>query len=185
MPSTATLCIVAQRQAAAHSQQFQHSLPCWTSAQTIRPRGSNSGTALASAHLGGMTDNSPMLQHWAGVPKDQPSPEGTAAFEPGAFVRRQPQPSLRDLNPSDWRPPNTEVLGYSQASLRDLWNAEPPTFKRGHPRGVGARRSGRDAEAVEEQAQSRRPYPDATPASSRAFLTVGLGSTGLPSPRAG
>ncbi len=37
--------------------------------------------------------------------------------------------------------------------LRDLWNAEPLTFKRGHPRGAGARRSGRDAEAVEEQVQ--------------------------------
>jgi hypothetical protein len=46
-----------------------------------------------------------MHQHWECVTKDQPSPGGTADLEPGAFDRRRPQPSLRDLNPCAWRPP--------------------------------------------------------------------------------
>ena len=69
----------------------------------------------------GQTGNSPMLQHWECVTKDQPSPGGTAALEPGAFDWRRPQPSLRDSDTCDWPPhPNTEVLGYCHASLRDI-----------------------------------------------------------------
>src|ERR1019366_10636087 len=37
--------------------------------------------------------------------KNQPSPAGTADVKPGTFVRRRPQPSLRDSNSSAWRPP--------------------------------------------------------------------------------
>ena len=69
----------------------------------------------------GQTGNSPMLQHWECVTKDQPSPGGTADLEPGAFDWRRPQPSLRDSDTCDWPPhPNTEVLGYCHASLRDI-----------------------------------------------------------------
>src|ERR1035441_9916769 len=69
----------------------------------------------------GQTGNSPMLQHWECVTKDQPSPGGTADLEPGAFDWRRPQPSLRDSDACDWTPhPNTEVLGYCHASLRDI-----------------------------------------------------------------
>jgi len=42
-------------------------------------------------------------------------------LEPGAFDWRRPQPSLRDSDACDWPPhPNTEVLGYCHASLRDI-----------------------------------------------------------------
>src|ERR1035441_864213 len=69
----------------------------------------------------GQTGNSPTLQPWACVRKEQPSPGGRAALEPGAFDWRRPQPSLRDSDACDWPPyPNTEVLGYCHASLRDI-----------------------------------------------------------------
>ena len=46
-----------------------------------------------------------------------------------------------------------DLLEQSQLRVPLTGTPEPLTFKRGHPRGAGARRSGRGAEAVEEQVQ--------------------------------
>src|ERR1035441_2419882 len=85
-----------------------------------KPKSFRSGVLVQNVQTPG-----PMLQHWECVTKDQPSPGGTADLEPGAFDWRRPQPSLRDSDACDWPPhwpphPNTEVLGYCHASLRDI-----------------------------------------------------------------